>query len=215
MFHKKIYRCPWCGENTKSAPTYYSRYRYSEKCRYCGNRYITDRRHISFLIYFLTMIIISIFICKIRLYDDKNEFFSLVIVVLGLLIILFTDNNCLFIVDSNKYVHQKRQFAELTIYNYKLSHIRFYKFNIVENQIFTFCFVDENDTPISHMICAATESIKWYKKQSKCKCILAFLPLGKLEDPYPADTKFYIFYNDKKIGEGITGKVLEGMNEYC
>ena len=206
---KRIHRCPWCGaDRCFGTAVPFTRYYYI-KCSKCGQTYVPDRRHFSFFVYLLLILIVMFS------FSIMNMPMICITIISSLVVIFFVGDNCPYIKESNKFVTQKRQFAELNIYAREISHIYFHKYNIVENQIFTLCFIDENDPPISHMICAATESIKWYKKQSKCKCILAFLPLGKLEEPYPADTKFYMFYNDKKIGEGITGKVLEGMNEYC
>ena len=204
---KRIHRCPWCGEDTKNNKR--GTYTYGMTCNSCNNKFVAYRKNI---VYILLLFAIVLFVILSIIFD--MPYFT-IYTLLSLLINEWILSICPYVKESNKFVPQKRQFAELTIYNKEISHLYFYKYIIIENQIFTLCFVDKNDNPISHMICASSESIKWYKNQRKCKSILAFLPLGKLEEPYPADTKFYIFYNDKKIGEGITGKVLEGMNEYC
>ena len=207
MFHKKIYRCPWCGESTKSNKK--GSYIYGMKCNSCNNKFVVYRKNIKYIL--LLFAVVLLIILSIIFDMPYFSFFSIAALFVNELILSI----CPYVKESEHHVIQKRQYAKINLYNKAISHISFPKLEIVENQIFTLCFVDENDTPISHMICAAAESIKWYKKQRKCKCILAFLPLGKLDEPYPADTKFYIFYNDKKIGEGITGKILESMNEYC
>lgn len=201
MKKDKLIRCPWCGMEFKPQS-------YNVKCIYCKNK-IKPYYNIYCMI---LMVLISI-LAATTMFAYRN-----IIVFLVLLASSYVFKNIILLhvpykIDSDKYVYKKRQEANIELYqksiNNAIKHII-----ISENRIFTICFISKDNVPISHMICVATESIHWNKEQKGLKCIFAYLPLGKLDKEYTEETKFYLFYNNKKIGEGFLGKMLEGFNNY-
>lgn len=201
-----IKRCPWCGEDTKNNKK--GSYIYGMKCNSCNNKFVVYRKNKK---YILMLFVVVILIISSIIFDMPYfSYFSIIALFVNELILSI----CPYVKESDHYVIQKRQYARINLYNKEISHISFPKLEIVENQIFTVCFVDINERPISQMICVSTESVRWEKVSGKFKCVLAYLPLGKLDKEYTEETKFYLFYNNKKIGEGFLGKMLEGFNNY-
>jgi len=75
---------------------------------------------------------------------------------------------------------------------------------VKNKEIFPICFVDECDKPISPMICVSVEEIKWDKRN--CNCTIYFLKYGNADREYENGTKFYVFYDEQRIGSGILGE---------
>ena len=199
------HRCPWCGEyigNEKGISMLTS------KCPFCCNKYKSYRKSIRYLIPFSICLIALVVLFNLGLPVYSYYFIGL----MGINEIIL--RLCPYIKDSDHYVIQKRQYAKISLYSKEVTHIKFPKLRLVENQIFTICFINENNTPISHMICVSTESIHWEKQNRRLACIFAFLPLGQLDKEYSTGTRFYLFYNNKKIGEGFLGEKLVGFNQY-
>ncbi len=199
-----IKRCPWCGEDARNNSRGFAVY--GKKCMSCGNEFISYRKNPLYI--FLSVLTILFFIVYFILdayFVNLPDLVFLPFISLGLAELLLTI--CPYIKQTNHYVNQKRQVAAISFYPEFHKQARLF---VTENQIFTLCFVGENDIPISKMICAATESVKY--KKNECKCILAFLPLGNLDKIYSTGTKFYFYFNNKVVGSGILGEELKGFN---
>lgn len=197
-------RCPWCGEIINRKKSYFN----TNRCDNCGNNYKAYRKSIRYLVLFSISVILLIatFIMELPI----CSFAFLAVMGINELIISL----CPYVKDSEHYIVQKRQYATISIYDKVISKIRFSRLLIVENQILTICFVSENNTPLSNMICVSLENIKWKQKSRNLTCVFAYLPLGKLDRVYSELTKFYIFFNNEKIGEGNLGKILSGFNSH-
>ena len=132
--------------------------------------------------------------------------------IIWLFILKFVEIFCPLEKDSNKFVQQKLFHVDINyLQNNRKSKIR-NRMTFTNNQIFTICFIDKKGIPISNMICVATENIKRHK--DGCKCIIAYLPLGKNNKEFPDGTGFYVFYNSKKIATGVLGDSIGDMENY-
>ncbi len=194
------HRCPWCGEQVPNGNSIF--FVYGKKCEHCENYYKAYRKTPVYIVFTFVSIVIFGF-CEINDID-----FGTIITIIIYLIVNLALTLCPYEKETNKYVIQRRFKAEIDFYNCNCQAMKFPKLTVIENQIFSICFV-KNEVPISHMICAATENVKWNKKA--CNCILAFLPLGKLEKIYPAETEFYIFVDGKKVGKGRLVKYITDL----
>ena len=194
------HRCPWCGEEVQNINGIF--FIYGRKCEKCSNHY---KAYTKTLIYFISAVIILVVLGFCFFIDTVYYAFYNLWGIIDLLLVNFALSLCPYEKETNNYVIQRRFKAEIEFFNSKCEKLKFPKLTVIQNQIFSICFV-ENEVPISHMICAATENVKWNKQD--CNCILAFLPLGKLDKIYLQDTEFYVFFNGKKVGKGKLVKFL-------
>jgi len=180
-------RCPWCGNKL---PNYLDR----NTCPECNNKikiFSHTKTYMGLLIVFilalLTLLISNIFLpCLITF-----EIGTILLVAIYKLSIPYR-------VDDGTSIFKQK--AKINIYPNKISDILFPRLAIRKNRIFTLCFVGDDDTPISQMICVFLENIKINDRN--VDFTILFLPFGKLDTHFSSGTKFYIFLRETKIGEG-------------
>lgn len=195
------HRCPWCGENTEN--NCHGTYIYGMTCNSCNNKFVAYRKTPVYL-FFLFIVILFIVIAIVF---DLPFMAGGSVITLGMISLVLS--KCPYVKETQHYVMQTRQICTFDIYGRKETKMFLPKINLCENQIVTLCFVDKNNLPISKMVAAALESV--HIKKNHIRCILAFLPLSNLDKVYPEGTRFYIFYNERKIGKGCVEEEAKGF----
>ncbi len=194
------HRCPWCGEYVKSPG---DRYFKVKKCPYCNNKYTNYTKsfvNTVFINPYLAVVISISFLAIFGLISMVPYF-----VIMGVLLVVgFFLPSMPFEKESNDYVDELQNKAEIIFYSAAESGLKYIRIIVKNKEVFPICFVDENNKPLSPMIYVSTEDIKWQERE--CNCTMNFLQYGNIDKEYRPGTRFYIFYNNKKIGEGTLGE---------
>lgn len=183
------HRCPWCGNklpdflNENTCP----------KCKHTVKIFSHTKTYIGLIIGF-SIIFFVLFI--LELFLPCCIFFEMGII---LLVAIYKLSIPYRIDDGTKISKQK---AMIHIYPNKQSDILFPRLIIRKNKIFTLCFVRDDNTPISQIICVFLEDIKIHHRD--LDLTLSYLPFGKLDNKYCSDSKFYIFLRENKIGKKLS-----------
>lgn len=179
-------RCPWCGEIVPEKFFPFAGY----VCPSCGNR---SKLHLFGGVY------LFLFSIGILLLIALDHFFSIKSVWLIVILFAFTALTLPLETDSRHFVPQKKSKAEFTL----LHDMFVLKKKIVfsEKRIFPICFVDDNDVPISHMICCSFEDTKFSEK-NRATASVKFVPLSDHKVDFPSGTKFFLFIEETRAAEG-------------
>ena len=70
------------------------------------------------------------------------------------------------------------------------------------------CFVDDNEVPISHMLCVSTEDVKFIS-QKMFESNMFFIPMMTNNAEFSKGTKFYVFDEKDKIAYGVLKSDVE------
>lgn len=177
-------RCPWCGEELDIHPgrKYY--------CHKCNNE---SRACLYGWVYLVGAVLV--FISFIALHRYFKLSFALGMMIwygfIGLVLPLE--------IDSKKYVPRKEAQVSVKL----LREYNFIKRRYIfsENQMFVICFFDENETPVSHMLCVSLEDVKFGSAKEFTSSI-KFVPLSDNNVDFAKGTMFYIFDGKEKIAVG-------------
>lgn len=98
--------------------------------------------------------------------------------------------------ETQHFIPQKKSKAKFEL----LHDISFLKRHILfsENQMFTICFVNSENIPISHMLCISIEDVK-FNSSKLFNAGIKFIPISDHNVDFHKDDKFYMFYNSEKI----------------
>lgn len=176
-------RCPWCGEVLKGRFIQRGRYH----CHCCGNY---SKIYRSGWVYGLGAIIglaLVIFL--------KYVFAIFSVLILWLIYSVI----CLALpleMETEHFIPRKKSSAQFTLLK-ELPFIR-RKLLFSEKQLFPICFVDDNDTPVSHTICISVEDVKFSSPRS-FDANIKFIPISDHDTNFTKGAKFYLFHNNERI----------------
>ncbi len=193
---ESVCRCPWCGKEIN----FLERKVYTSKqCPHCNKIHRQYFFNKQFWMVELPLIVsMSVLI-----------FLKLFLTIIPMIIILYGFVKIpkpLIRYELEPDNSMKKHFIAKITFHKHISYTDKLKSCFVEKIVYPICFVDENDTPISHMVCVCVDS---YKRKTKT-AELSFLPLGEKFDDVESGLKFYIFDKGEKIGEG---KVIQLYNQ--
>lgn len=178
-------RCPWCGEKLEVSFGTFGEY----KCKACDKKSIIKRDGWS---YWLPAIVSFIVIISIQ------SLYSVSVLAIIYFAGLFDSSIAPLERIPQKFVPVKKSEAEVTFIK-PFSFIK-KRSTFTDEAIFTICFVDENDIPISHTIAVSIEYISFTEKGFDCK--ISFMPECKFNVDFKAGSRFYMFNEKEKIAQG-------------
>ena len=208
MKNNKIRRCPWCGSEVEKLGL---KTQTIKKCRKCGGEYTYGgsgfgdgnvKKYIKLAL--LVFCIICLYLCV------YNKIFGFIMILSFIAVYSF---------DINEINYQRYNDSDAFIRKKYISVIRFnnnysekeIKTLLSNDNIFPICFIDNNQRPVSNDICISVEVTRKLSDNSY-ECIFSFLPLSCVKfDIKEPDTKFIVFNNHEKVGEGIVKGEKEGF----
>lgn len=103
-----------------------------------------------------------------------------------------------FVRQSDYLIDEKAVKSEITFYD----DVTFLPLRFKDDEIFTFVFTDDNDTPVTDVIPMRVSNI--YRYGRRYTCTMSFLPERKDSILITESIKFYVYDDKKQIGEGYT-----------
>ncbi|WP_044976124.1 hypothetical protein [Ruminococcus sp. HUN007] len=200
LFKIKKHKCPWCGNDVFMLSTYSST---KKKCDCCGHNYTycDDSKACKAQKLSVGLMILCMFVVPFNFLPFIVVFF-LSFYVSCYLFIPYERMD-----DTDKFMI-KKYVSIITMYDIiKINPRKILSYyNIVP-----ICFIKDNDIPISNDICILIESSKKIGP-NEYECIFSFLPLSSVKfDIKEPNTKFIVFDNHEKVGEGIVKGEKEGF----
>ena len=109
-------------------------------------------------------------------------------------------------IESKHFVPRRKAAISVTL----LREYSFFKKRYIfsENRIFVICIVDDNEVPISHMLCVSTEDVKFIS-QKMFESNMFFIPMMTNNAEFSKGTKFYVFDEKDKIAYGVLKSDVE------
>lgn len=193
------HRCPWCGEVVEDIRS--KKYNIKE-CGGCGHEYTYHNDGaLSKISDFL-----GIFWIVIAALSMSNILIAIIYGILFVLAKLFICKNITYerYDDSDIKYDIKKHKAKFTFDQNNVSSWDYIKTRIFlsEKSIVPICFADENNYPLSHVICICMEGTRIISK-TKYECIFSFLPQSDVSYDVSKTRDFYLFDgNRKRVGKG-------------
>ncbi|MCM1227342.1 MAG: hypothetical protein NC320_07960 [Clostridium sp.] len=200
-------RCPWCGEIVKKIICN----KYGIKtCGNCGNKYIAHNGTVSkiFVLFSVFWGIIAVLSINHISIAFIYGFFYICICVLSEKIITYERYN-----DDSIRFSIKKYSAKITFEHDDKFSTEYIKARIFlsDKAVIPICFADENDKPLSHVICINMEDTRRIS-YTEYECVFSFLPNSHVNCYAYKTCDFYLFDGDRK--RIAKGRILDEYNRF-
>lgn len=174
------------------------------KCPYCDNKYVVHvprnfMQAVPFLIY--------LFFIRDDLKSLNNEFLSYLVIAGVIMATLF----CILSTPIARY--EKLELINTWCAEHRATcsikwnkKFTFLRFLLTNGFITPVCFSDEKNNPISQMWSLSFRGFRHIGKKTICKVDFV-VDTAPAEDLFIAGNRFFIFYKEQQIGEGVIKKL--------
>ena len=206
------HRCPWCGEKISFHFPFRKliwKYVMPYRCRSCNRAYTLYQVTPMTVILLILLVLIGYGIA-LGLENDKVHphlywflgalgIFDIILLYIKFLQIPYCRAN-----KKGEPITNYKMIQKVCIHWESKAKGRVpYVHQILNGEIFPACFMDENGVPISRALCVVLDNIKWLGSRN-CKCTIQFvLDDIKSETYFQKGNRLYLYYDYKKIAEGV------------
>lgn len=217
------HRCPWCGETIPFRDTFtnvFRKYKEPDICPACKEYYKSYPKFLGFLVALFFVFPIGNFCGSVAVLLRYGKF-SVNLPISFLFTLLFTIIIFRFLRTPLKRKTEKGEspiapkfaaIAALSWESHKKEGLRLPRFQVLDGEIFPACFMDKDGVPISTALCVVLEENHWMggrHSRSKISFVLDDAPEEKL---LRNGNRFYLYYDYRKIAEGLILSSLAPIN---